>query len=371
MKAGAKAGVLADALSLATMAVRGTRKMPPLAYLATADDAISITISDADSTVEIIVTATIHAAGKITVAGERLAALISTFAATDDLSMSATSDFLTIACGGSRYRLIGVIDPPRPLALAGEIASIEISGADCLRLLEPLPAIGTEVTRYFLCGIFLHSVGDRLIATATDGVKLIQTGIAADRFATHRRLILPGKAATAIGKLIRQTKADKVTLRRSKYLFGVIGSGFSFGSRMIDAEYPFYERALPPASTSIAICTRSDQVAALARLSAVGIGDLPLMALCWNYGKSAFLFLPRQPDDGGDLIAAEANGSAEIALSLRQLMALIPQFDGGDREHVVLEVANKRSLTIRDGNKIGILTACRWNFTKETTALSA
>jgi DNA polymerase-3 subunit beta len=100
-----------------------------------------------------------------------------------------------ITCNDSRSRLpvIPAADLPAVLALDFETGSVEISGDACLQLLEPLAAVSTERSRFYLCGIFLPTVGDDLVAVATDGVRLVRVAVPAAAFSASRDLILPSK----------------------------------------------------------------------------------------------------------------------------------------------------------------------------------
>jgi DNA polymerase III subunit beta len=361
VKAIAKAGALASALSLAA-AVR--RKDAPISVVA-GEGAVSFTCTDPGGiTIKAQAAAEILEPGEAAVSADRISALTAGFAPAVTITVSTTENSATIACGKSRYRLPVCADAPAALAIDAEISSIEISGNDCLRLFETLPAAATELTRVYLNGVFLHSIDDRLVAVATDGAKLLRISIAARNFSTDRDLIVPTKAATALIKLIRQTKADKLTLRRSRTSFAVAGGGFEFVTRLIDSKYPAYESLVPAVSTNFVVCDRAELQAALARMTAAATVDASLLALCWDGVGPLQLFLARQPDAGTDFIAAETKGAAKIAMLLGQLKAMIADFNC---ERLHLEDAGP--LVIRgEGEKLGLLMPCRWNFVKEAAA---
>jgi DNA polymerase-3 subunit beta len=87
---------------------------------------------------------------------------------------------------------------------------------------------------------------------------------------------------------------------------------------------------------------------------------MPLAALSWVGGGQLHVFLPRQPADAADFIAAEAKGAARIALSLPQLSAMIANFDS-NRIHLAAD--GDGPLVLRgDGEKLGVLMPCRWDF---------
>jgi DNA polymerase III subunit beta len=199
---------------------------------------------------------------------------------------------------------------------------------------------------------------------ATNVVTLLQTSVATG--AAFPGTIVPTGAVTTMIRLIRQTRPKRVTLRRSGTLLEAATPAFACVMRLIDATYPDYQRILPQPSANVATCLRSDLSGALERLATVA-ATMPLVALTWLAGKPLHLFLARQPDAGSDVIAAETQGKALIALALPALASLVAEFD---TESLRLEAADDRALVIRADTKLGVLISCRWNF-REAEALSA
>jgi DNA polymerase-3 subunit beta len=357
MKFVAKASVLASALSLAAAAAR----KKGVVRLVAGDGSVRVSCSDNAIASTATASATVHEPGQVAVSADRLAALVGSFAAGEPVTLSTTETMASIVCGNSRSRLpmIPWTDLPDVPAIDGEIANIEMSGAECLLLLEPLfAAAAKDSTRFYLCGIFLHTVGDQLIAVCTDGVRLIRVGVSAAEFSATRDLILPPVSATVLRWLVTRTKPDKVTLRRSQNLLAVTGPDFEFVSRLIDFKYPAYEAVVPVASPNAVTVDRAELLAALSRLAAVATADPPLLALSWTKAEPLKLFLARQPDDGADAIEAQVHGTANVAVPLSQLAAMIDEFNG---ERVQLEAAGP--LVIRSqGEKLALLMPSVWNF---------
>ena len=156
-----------------------------------------------------------------------------------------------------------------------------------MKLLDVVAAAGTEKTRFFLNGVHLHSDGDKLIGVGMDGTKMLRVGVAADHFSADNRLIIPATAVKMLDKLLRVTKPEMVTLRRSHAAFSATAPGFEIVSGMIDAAYPDYKKLLPPPNGSSASCQRAEMVAALSRLQAVAVGDLPLVMVTWVGGENS------------------------------------------------------------------------------------
>jgi DNA polymerase-3 subunit beta len=359
----AHAGTLANALALAA-AARLNKKTPGLGAvrIVASDRALSVTCTDNSVAITAKTDAEVVEPGQAAVAADRLASLTAGFAAGEKVTISTAENLATIVCGNSRSRLAVFPwdDLPAALAVDGEIGRLEISGADCLTLLEPLPAAACDAARSYLCGILWHSIDDRLVAVATDGHRLIHTCIAAGKFSEGRDLILSRKTAAVLFRLVKSTRPDVVTLRRSRTLLVVAAPGFEFVSRLIDGTFPAYESVLPAASPNAVTCDRAELLAALSRLSAVATVEPALLALFFDSAPQLNVTLARQPDDGVDAILAETVGVAKVAVPLRQLADMISEFDGG---HVRIEAAANKPLVLRgDSEKLALIMPSAWNF---------
>ncbi|MBR1301241.1 DNA polymerase III subunit beta [Bradyrhizobium sp. AUGA SZCCT0042] len=364
MRITALAGALAHALLKAALAA-DRRADTPLRI--TADqDRITFSCNNTRGAIAITTTAaaTSHEAGAATLSTMRLADLLNGFTPRSVMEIVTTDTALMVTCRDGRYRLPLLANPPGALVVDPEIGRADLAAGDCLKLMEVLPAAGTEQARFYLGGVHLHNVGDQLVAVATDGAALMRTSVSAQRLSDDNRLILPTRTAAILNRLLHETKPERITLRRSHAAFAASWTGVEIVSGMIDAAYPDYGRVIPRASGNIAICDRSELLASLNRLNAVATGDTPLLALDWKSEGPLRLYLARQPDDAADSVAATAKGYARIAVSLPRLAALLREFGEAD---VLIEAAD-RGLLIREGGKLAALMSCTWNFVAEREA---
>jgi DNA polymerase III subunit beta len=344
VKIAAVAAAIGSALSLAAAARQRDAKISIIA----GESGITVVASDPGITIKAKVPGDVIEPGAAAVSADRLAALIDGFAADASVNISAEPNGVTIG----RYRLPGS-DIPMENDLTGVIGHVEIDGGDCIALLAVASAAGIDQTRFFLTGVFLHSHRDQLVSVATNGVKLLRHSVPAAEFSTSRDLIVPARAAVALTRLIRHTKA----------MLAASGNGFEFTTRLIDFEFPDCKALVPESSANTVSLDRAEMLAALARLTAIASGDYPLIGLTWIEGGPLHLFLPRQPADGADDISAEARGRARIVLVPSQLTTMLGEFNG---KRVQLDAAER--LLITGENKIGVLMPCAWNFQNDEAA---
>jgi DNA polymerase III subunit beta len=377
MKLAAKAGMLAEALALAELALAGlapemAKRIMALSAVRihAADGVASFTSNILDFSVTTKTEAEVLEPGEIAVSLKALSALVAGFSKDVAITISAADKVATITGDKGRFRLqtIPIDNMPARLELEQE-TSVELETTDMLRLLTVIAAASTETTRYYLNGAFLHSVGGDLVAVATDGHQLMRMAVPAGVFSTDRSCIIPLKAATIIQKLLKKTKPGKITLRRSKALLMVQTPSITFITKLIDAEFPAYEQVIPKTSTNTVVCDSGELVAALKRLAAVTADSKTLVAMRWKGGRKLEVFLAEQPDDGHDLVAAETTGNGQVAAKLSLLTELLEEiagdciqlWTGGGGAPIVIRL-------VGDERLLALLMPCAHNFAIHETA---
>jgi len=109
-------------------------------------------------------------------------------------------------------------------------------------------AITGEDTRYFLNGALFVLKPDSMTLVATDGHRLaLVTGPRAgktNKDAEEDRPILPKKTLGELGRLLAESDGDISYERGENHLFFEVG-GRLLISRMIDGQFPAYERVIP------------------------------------------------------------------------------------------------------------------------------
>src|SRR3954453_12250399 len=122
---------------------------------------------------------------------------------------------LTIRAGRSRFTLQTLPESDFPDLAAGEMThTFKVTAADLKRLIDKTQfAISTEETRYYLNGIYLHTVGSgknaTLRAVATDGHRLAQVELPLpDGAAGMPGVIVPRKTVGEVQKLLDANEGE-------------------------------------------------------------------------------------------------------------------------------------------------------------------
>lgn len=108
-------------------------------------------------------------------------------------------------------------------------------------------AITGEDTRYFLNGALFVLRADAMILVATDGHRLALVSVPRtddDTVTEEAKVILPKKTLLELGRLLTEGEGDIQYERGENHLFFDVG-GRVLISRMIDGQFPAYERVIP------------------------------------------------------------------------------------------------------------------------------
>jgi DNA polymerase-3 subunit beta len=385
MKITANAGEFADALALAAElsddarirriqslgAIRLTGACSSFSQHCENDlTGVEISANVLDHALTLTVPATVDASGVLALPGERLASLAAGCPRDQQIEIDADDTSARIVCGRSRFRLpvIPQDELPASLALGAETGRVELAREEALRLFaHPLFAVATDQTRYYLNGIFLHDADGGLAAAGTDGHRLCRVIVpGAAGLSQDNRLIVPRAAVKIILKLLADKSCERIVLRRSAKLFAIEAARFAFVSKLIDAEFPAYQRLILPPTGNAVTVLRAGLAMALKRVAAVidpSVKTMRMVGLQWAPGDPALrLCVPGHDELAEDIVDAEATGAGRVAVQIHHLRELLDEFAG---ERIRLDTAGGGTAILvtdlNDPDVLAVQMPCRWS----------
>jgi DNA polymerase-3 subunit beta len=128
-------------------------------------------------------------------------------------------------------------------------------------------ATTSDDTRYFLNGVLLVAGAGQFSLVATDGhrLSLVQSDRAGEGPAEEVRVILPKKTVAELGRLLLEETGDVEYERQENHLFFKVG-GRVLISRMIEAQFPAFERVVPKGNDKVVEFERERLANALKRV---------------------------------------------------------------------------------------------------------
>ncbi|MCJ2041312.1 DNA polymerase III subunit beta [Methylobacterium sp. J-059] len=251
------------------------------------------------------------------------------------LETGGESGQMTIRSGRSRFALGALPEGDFPDLAAGELPhSFGIAAADLKRLIEKTQfAISTEETRYYLNGIYLHTIeaeGLKLRAVATDGHRLARVEIdAPEGSAGMLGIIVPRKAVAEIQKLV-DDGGDSVAIDLSPAKIRLrFASGVTLISKLIDGTFPDYQRVIPAGNDKRLTVERESFARAVDRVSTISSERGRAVKLGLQEGRLSLSV--NNPDSGSATEELDVDYEAaglDIGFNARYLLDITGQLEG-------------------------------------------
>ena len=256
---------------------------------------------------------------------------------------------LFISAGKSRLHL--------PILPAGDFPSMPSDGFETKFEVEPTElgrlvdktrfAISTEETRYYLNGIFFHTVeqdGAKLRAVATDGHRLALADANAPKGAAGMPgVIVPRKTINELKRLLDDaTDLVEISVSPQKIRFAL--SDAVLTSKLIDGSFPEYARVIPKGNAKKLKIGNKAFAEAVDRVATVSAERSRSVRLALE--KDKVTLTVNNPDAGvatEDLPAEYGDDGLEIGFNARYLLDVAGQIEG---EHAVFELADSGSPTL-------------------------
>lgn len=276
------------------------------------------------------------------------------------LTLSEDQASLSIDAGRSHFTLPVLPIADFPDITAGEFShTFAIPARDIKKLIDHTQfAISTEETRYYLNGIYVHTLdvdGETLLrAVATDGHRLAQAQLAAPAGASGMPgIIIPRKTVSEIQKLIEDPDADiSVELSEAKIRLK-IGS-VTLTSKLIDGTFPDYERVIPKGNDKILRVENSLFAQAVDRVSTVSNERGRAVKLSLEQGRLVLSVSNPESGTATDELAVDyGSDSMEIGFNARYLLDITNQLESDSAQ---FSLADSGSPTlIQDEGSVGTL----------------
>ena len=282
------------------------------------------------------------------------------------LDVSGDDPRLFISAGKSRLHL--------PILPAGDFPSMPSDGFETRFEIEPTElgrlvdktrfAISTEETRYYLNGIFFHTVeqgGAKLRAVATDGHRLALADATAPKGAAGMPgVIVPRKTINELKRLLDDA-SDMVEVSVSPQKIRFALGDAVLTSKLIDGSFPEYARVIPKSNAKKLKIDNKAFAEAVDRVATVSAERSRSVRLALE--KDKVTLTVNNPDAGvatEDLPADYGDDAMEIGFNARYLLDVAQQIEG---EEALFELADSGSPTLvrdeADENALYVLMPLR------------
>jgi DNA polymerase III subunit beta len=262
--------------------------------------------------------------------------------------------------GRSRFTLQALPASDFPDLTAGEFShKFTLPASQLKQLIENTQfAISTEETRYYLNGIFLHTVDSAgstmLRAVATDGHRLARVETPAPEGATGiPGVIVPRKAVSEVQKLLEDLSQDvgiEISTAKARFQFGEV----VLTTKLIDGTFPDYARVIPTGNDKRLVVDKEPFEKAVDRVSTLSSERGRAIKLAIAEGKMTLSV--NNPDSGSASEEIEADYDSapiDIGFNARYLLDIVGQLSS---DTALIRLADPGSPTlIQDKNNSAAL----------------
>ena len=316
------------------------------------DDKVELRATDLDIEVTEAVPAMVSTSGTTTVPAHTLYEIVRKLPDGSEVALTVNTEgtAMTVNSGRSKFSLQCLPEGDFPDLTAGTFShSFKIKAADLKMLIERTQfAISTEETRYYLNGIYFHTVEAdgqlKLRAVATDGHRLARSEIEAPSGSEGMPgIIIPRKTVGEIQKLIENPDAEvrfEVSDAKIRLSFGDI----VLTSKLIDGTFPDYQRVIPANNDKEMRVDVSTFASAVDRVSTISSERGRAVKLALTDGQ--MVLTVNNPDSGSateELAVSYEGDPLEIGFNARYLLDITQQLSGDD---AVFKLADPGSPTI-------------------------
>lgn len=267
---------------------------------------------------------------------------------------------LTIRAGSSSFTLAVLPVEEFPVFEEGDFTHhFTLGRNDLLAMLEKTRfAVSTEETRYYLNGIYLHTLeldgGAVMRAVATDGHRLARIELTQPNGAGGMPgIIVPRKTVGEVKKIVAESEQDvDVSVSDTKIRF--LCNGITVISKLIDGTFPDYERVVPQANDKLLEVDARALAESVDRVSVISSDKTRAIKLSLSGGKVELSATSQENGIASETLeAAYSADPIEIGFNARYLMDVLMQIDGETVQCLLADSA--APCLVRDPADIGAL----------------
>jgi DNA polymerase-3 subunit beta len=244
----------------------------------------------------------------------------------DELKMMFEGDHLLLRSGKSRFMLTTLPAHDFPNVEEGPFATqFTICQSKLKKLLSKTHfAMGQQDVRHYLNGALFDIHQGVVKCVATDGHRLAFSAIEDEAVGSAQsKVILPRKSVLELIRLLDNSE-ETVTVCIGDNHFRVISPDFTFTSKLINAQYPDYDKLIPRTVSNTVIASREMLKQALTRASILSNEKFRGIRLQLDKDQLRIVANNPEQEEAEELIHLEYNGSeVEIGFNVAYLLDVV------------------------------------------------
>ncbi|MBP2651231.1 MAG: polymerase beta subunit [Firmicutes bacterium] len=360
---------LQHAVQTVQKAVASKTPLPILTgiYLEAKNDKLELQATDYEIGISCTIDANIEQPGAIVLSGRYFQEMVRKLPGESiEISTSTEERTIKITAGNSQFNLLSLPAEEFPVLRQINSENPIIVKDYCLRELikKTVFACANDEARPIFTGGLLEIKDQeiRLVATNTHRLALKKDSL--ESGSDQMKLIIPAKILSELARLLVGEDAQDVTLSWQKNQVGIAFDNVYIISRLIEGQFPDYNKVIPPSYTTTIEINTDEFLAAVERVSLLA-KDGEYNVAKFNFTNDEVIITSNNPDVGKayETVNATLSGNGlEIAFNAKYIIDILKNIDS---ENIIFSLNTELSPACitpdNDSNYTYIITPVRTN----------
>ena len=253
---------------------------------------------------------TSEATGVVTVPAKKMIDIIRSLDDNAVPTISFAEGVVTIKEGRSKFKLatLPADDYPNTEEESNEV-EFSVPRTSLMHLFQSTHfAMSQQDVRVFLNGLLLELDSQSITAVATDGHRMAICRLPGEVNNQHHRLLIPRKGVQEMLRLISNVSDEKVLLAAGKGHFKLVTSQYTFSTKLIEARFPAYTKAIPTAQDKQVVIERDLLKRALSRIVILAHEKSRAVLLHIQAGLLTLIANNQEQEEAIETLPAETQG---------------------------------------------------------------
>ena len=334
MKVTIQRATILKALQMISGVVERRQTLPVLSnvLLRVSENVLTLTATDLE--IELISTLPLvepHTPGALTVSAKKLLDICRALPDDAILQLHLEGDHLMLRSGKSRFMLttLPVQDFPSiedsPFNMEFMLSQANFKGL----FTKTYFAMGQQDVRHYLNGVLIDINQGVIKCVATDGHRLAFSSLEVPHLGEQKlKVIIPRKSVLELMRLLNSDTEENVKVGIGEHHFKVVSSEFSFTSKLINAQYPDYDKLIPRAIENTAVACRETLKQALVRASILSNEKFRGVRLQLEADMLRIMANNPEQEEAEELVHLEYQGQGmEIGFNVAYLLDVVSTLD--------------------------------------------
>ncbi len=255
------------------------------------------------------------------------------------------NDWVEIKSGKSVFKIVGMDAREFPQFPRIEAEKLSTTPAGMMREMieRTLFSVSMDETRHSLNGVFVEEAGDgKVRMVATDGHRLAFVERPIGRMGLEKGVILPRKGLAEVRKLLEDGGEGVIAMGFKENMGLVVKERVEFFMRLIDGDFPDYNKVIPKANPHVAKMDQGELLQALRRVSILSSERYKGVKIEFKEGRMAISASNPDLGEAAEEVEVEYKGKTlAVGFNARYLIDVLSVL--GEEGEVELEVKDELS----------------------------